>query len=404
MSELENKGAENLTEVQETAKEKKKREKAEAKEKKAQQKREAIMAGGTQKKKKKKIGWIIALVLVVVIVGYSVVTSVIAKNTPMQVNTIEVTMGSIEETMSTSGTVSSEQSKTYYAPVGATISEMKIALGDEVAEGQQLVSFDTTELENRKAKAALDASATANSYRSSQYQSNKNESEYNEATIGLDELKILAEQQEQYVQGLKYQLEDETQREREKLQDWLGKLNQELETQNNKLAEQSDSDARKGIQEIIQNLNNSIRETSNQLSDLSMSEDLRETQRIIDAEQKKLEDMKEEISKREGKESSSEAGIADPYSKQQQADTVPVSYTHLPYIGPEGRCLQKRGGMCISALFSSECCGYYSSRRYLHRIFYRGYSGREDHAGGAASCCLRFFHYRIPGRRSRFHP
>ena len=322
MSELENKGAENLTEVQETAKEKKKREKAEAKEKKAQQKREAIMAGGTQKKKKKKIGWIIALVLVVVIVGYSVVTSVIAKNTPMQVNTIEVTMGSIEETMSTSGTVSSEQSKTYYAPVGATISEMKIALGDEVAEGQQLVSFDTTELENRKAKAALDASATANSYRSSQYQSNKNESEYNEATIGLDELKILAEQQEQYVQGLKYQLEDETQREREKLQDWLGKLNQELETQNNKLAEQSDSDARKGIQEIIQNLNNSIRETSNQLSDLSMSEDLRETQRIIDAEQKKLEDMKEEISKREGKESSSEAGIADPYSKQQQADTV----------------------------------------------------------------------------------
>ena len=224
--------------------------------------------------------------------------------------------------MSTSGTVSSEQSKTYYAPVGATISEMKIALGDEVAEGQQLVSFDTTELENRKAKAALDASATANSYRSSQYQSNKNESEYNEATIGLDELKILAEQQEQYVQGLKYQLEDETQREREKLQDWLGKLNQELETQNNKLAEQSDSDARKGIQEIIQNLNNSIRETSNQLSDLSMSEDLRETQRIIDAEQKKLEDMKEEISKREGKESSSEAGIADPYSKQQQADTV----------------------------------------------------------------------------------
>ena len=110
MSELENKGAENLTEVQETAKEKKKREKAEAKEKKAQQKREAIMAGGTQKKKKKKIGWIIALVLVVVIVGYSVVTSVIAKNTPMQVNTIEVAVGSIEETMSTSGTVSSEQS------------------------------------------------------------------------------------------------------------------------------------------------------------------------------------------------------------------------------------------------------------------------------------------------------
>ena len=107
-------------------------------------------------KKKKKFGWIIALALVIVIVGYSVVTSVIAKNTPMQVNTVEATVGVIEETLSTSGTVSSEQSKTYYAPVGATISEMSIALGDEVAEGQQLVSFDTTDLEMKKTKAELD--------------------------------------------------------------------------------------------------------------------------------------------------------------------------------------------------------------------------------------------------------
>ena len=243
MSELENKDTGSL----ESAKDKKKREKAEAKEKKAQEKREAVMAGGTGKKKKKKFGWIIALALVIVIVGYSVVTSVIAKNTPMQVNTVEATVGVIEETLSTSGTVSSEQSKTYYAPVGATISQMSIALGDEVAEGQQLVSFDTTDLEMKKTKAELDASVTANSYKSSEYKSNKNQSEYNEATIGLPELKVLAEQQEQYVQGLKYQLEDEQQQKKQKLQDWLGKLNQELDTQSNKLEEQHDSETRKSI-------------------------------------------------------------------------------------------------------------------------------------------------------------
>ena len=315
MSELENKDTGSL----ESAKDKKKREKAEAKEKKAQEKREAVMAGGTGKKKKKKFGWIIALALVIVIVGYSVVTSVIAKNTPMQVNTVEATVGVIEETLSTSGTVSSEQSKTYYAHVGATISEMSIALGDEVAEGQQLVSFDTTDLEMKKTKAELDASVTANSYKSSEYKSNKNQSEYNEATIGLPELKVLAEQQEQYVQGLKYQLEDEQQQKKQKLQDWLGKLNQELDTQSNKLEEQHDSETRKSIQEIIQNLNNSIRETNNQISDLSMSDELKEKQRLIDAEQKKLDDMNEEINKREGKETSSEAGIADPYEKQQLA-------------------------------------------------------------------------------------
>ena len=73
---------------------------------------------------------------------------------------------------------------------------------------------------------------------------------------------------------------------------------------------------------MIRNLNESIRNTTNEISDLSMSEEMKEKQRLIDAEQKKLDDMKEEISRREGKESSSEAGIADPYAKQQQADAM----------------------------------------------------------------------------------
>ena len=277
-------------------------------------------AGG--RKRKKKIPLIVAAALVVVFGGYSVVNSVIAKNTPTQVNTITAAKGSVEETISTSGKVNSEQSRTYYAPVGAVITEMNVSLGDVVEEGQQLVTFDTSELESQKTKADLDASASANSYRSTQYQSDKNQSEYNEAVIGLDELKVLAAQQEQYVQGLKYNLEDNMQSKKEDLQNWLGKLNLELEIQNNKLSEPRSDESRERIQEVIQNLNESIRNTTNEINDLSMSDEMKEQQRIIDAEQKKLEDMNEEISRREGKESSSEGGIVDPYAKQQQADNM----------------------------------------------------------------------------------
>ena len=288
-------------------------------EKKKKKDRRAASGG---RKRKKKIPLIVAAALVIVFAGYSVVSSVIAKNTPMQVNTVTAARGNVEETISTSGKVNSEQSRTYYAPVGAVISEMNISLGDVVEEGQQLVTFDTSELESQKTKADLDASASANGYRSSQYQSDKNQSEYNEAVIGLDELKVLAEQQEQYVQGLKYNLEDSQQSKKEDLQEWLNKLNLELEIQNNKLSEPRSEESRERIQETIQNLNESIRRTSNEISDLSMSEEMKEQQRIIDAEQKKLDDMKEEISRREGKESSSEAGIVDPYAKQQQADNM----------------------------------------------------------------------------------
>ena len=107
--------------------------KASRREKKAERK------AGRRGKKKKRVGLVVALALVVVFVGYNVVSSVIAKNTPMQVNTVTASLGDVEETMSTSGTVSSEESKTYYAPVGAMIETMDISLGDEVEEGQQLV-------------------------------------------------------------------------------------------------------------------------------------------------------------------------------------------------------------------------------------------------------------------------
>ena len=284
------------------------------------EKRKNKAAGG--RKRKKKIPLIVAAALVVVFGGYSVVNSVIAKNTPTQVNTITAAKGSVEETISTSGKVNSEQSRTYYAPVGAGITEMNVSLGDVVEEGQQLVTFDTSDLEAQKTKAALDASASANGYRSTQYQSDKKQSEYNEAVIGLDELKVLAAGQEQYVQGLKYNLEDDIQNKKEDLQEWLNKLNLELEIQNNKLSEPRSEESRERIQETIQNLNESIRSTSNEINDLSMSDEMKEKQRIIDAEQKKLDDIKEEISRREGKESSSEAGIVDPYAKQQQADNM----------------------------------------------------------------------------------
>lgn len=296
--------------------------KGDKREMKAEKRRRKQEKNASGKGRKKKTGWIIALVLVVFFAGYSVVSSVIAKNTPTQVTTITASVGNVEETLSTSGTVNSEQSRTYYAPVGASIAQMPIQVGDEVQAGEQLVVFDTADLESQSAKAQLEASATANSYRSAQYQSDKNQSEYNEATIGLEELKTLAQQQEQYVQGLTYHLEDAQQKQKEQLQDWLGKLNMELEIQNNKLAQQHDEDTRERIEEIIQNLNNSIRETTNQISDLSMSEEMKARARQIDAEKKKLEDMNEEISRREGKESSSEAGIADPYAKQQQADNM----------------------------------------------------------------------------------
>ena len=51
-------------------------------------------------------------------------------------------------------------------------------------------------------------------------QSNENQNKYSDASIGLDELKQMKEDQEQYVQGLKYELEDDKNAKRKDLNEW----------------------------------------------------------------------------------------------------------------------------------------------------------------------------------------
>ena len=161
-----------------------------------------------------------------------------------------------------------------------------------------------------KTKADLDAEASEGSYQSALQQSNENQNKYSDASIGLDELKQMKEDQEQDVQGLKYELEDDKNAKRKDLNEWDKKLMQEQNYQNRKLSEQQayggDTES---ISEVIDNINSQRADVANQLSMLDSDEKILQKQRMIDAEQKKLEDMQEEIQKRESNKDSSETGI-----------------------------------------------------------------------------------------------
>ena len=74
------------------------------------------------------------------VIIFIVVKGQIQANQPMMAETTEVLTGDLEQTLSTSGTVESEQVKTYYSPVGATIRDVPVELGDAVTAGQLLVA------------------------------------------------------------------------------------------------------------------------------------------------------------------------------------------------------------------------------------------------------------------------
>lgn len=191
-------------------------------------------------------------------------------------------VGDVEETLSASGKVGSAETQTYYAPVGTIVQALHVKEGDAVHKGEVLVTFDTEDLELTKKKADLDAEASEGSYQSALQQSNENQNKYSDASIGLDELKQMKEDQEQYVQGLKYELEDDKNAKRKDLNEWDKKLMQEQNYQNRKLSEQQayggDTES---ISEVIDNINSQRADVANQLSMIDSDEKILQKQRWL---------------------------------------------------------------------------------------------------------------------------
>lgn len=121
-----------------------------------------------EKKPKKKLpAWAIFPVLGVVVAGAFGISALTGGGTNNNTGTVlevtEVTRGTVQEVYNSSGTIESENTKTYYSPVTAPIKECNAVVGQTVKAGDLLVSFDTTNLErdNEQAQLTLQSSLKA---------------------------------------------------------------------------------------------------------------------------------------------------------------------------------------------------------------------------------------------------
>ena len=89
-----------------------------------------------KKKKKRKKAPIIIAILVVVFIVFRMVSCSMASNTGAIVTTTTAFRGDIQESISTSGTVSSGEKKVIFAPVAGVLEQVHVAAGDAVKAGQ----------------------------------------------------------------------------------------------------------------------------------------------------------------------------------------------------------------------------------------------------------------------------
>ncbi len=119
--------------------------------------------GIVKPKKKFKKRWIV-LGLVVLIVAFVIFQNIQKSNAPMPVNVAQVMTGDIEEVVSISGNIVSDETKSYYADVSAPIDVLELHAGDRVEKGDVLYTYDAGELELAKKQAELNLEQANGNY------------------------------------------------------------------------------------------------------------------------------------------------------------------------------------------------------------------------------------------------
>ena len=158
-----------------------------------------------QKKKRKKriIGGVIAAALVLFIVSRVFAPAVLPT---VMVRSAEE--GTVEQTVDTSGTVKTEQQKTYFSPLAAKVEACKVQEGDAVEAGQVLLTYDAQDLENRKKEAALQNDEAYYGYKNTMDKNNKDASEYSRSSHDVEILEQQVENAKAEVRALKQYLTD----------------------------------------------------------------------------------------------------------------------------------------------------------------------------------------------------
>lgn len=160
-----------------------------------------------KKKKSKKKIIIGAAAVLVVAGGVTVAGQRNSKETQIpQVPVVTAEMGDVEEIVDATGTVGSEEEKTYYSPVNAELKTVSFSQGDVIKKGTKLIEFNTENLEKDNQKAELNLKSTKYDTKDTRNKSDKAEKKQKDAKKNVQELEKKIKDKKAYVASLKSQI------------------------------------------------------------------------------------------------------------------------------------------------------------------------------------------------------
>ncbi len=186
----------------ESKKGKNKKEKKE-KEKKEKEPRTKWKDLPTEVRKKKRKKYIL-IGVGVIILFFFIVSKISAANAKMPVTTVAATVGDVEATITTSGKVESDVTKTYYSQISGNIGSIPVKEGQAVKAGDVLLYFDEQSLEIASKDAQAAALTSEGNYNDTMNQNTKTQARLTEANVNLE---VLEQQITDYKAFIKQQEE-----------------------------------------------------------------------------------------------------------------------------------------------------------------------------------------------------
>lgn len=139
----------------------------------------------TRKKKRKKY---ILIGVAVLILFFIISSNISAANMKMPVTTVATMVGDVEATITTSGTVESDVTKTYYSEITGDIGTIPVKQGQAVKAGEVLLYFDEQSLTVAGKEAQAAALTSEGNYNDTMNQNAKTQARLTEANVNLEVL------------------------------------------------------------------------------------------------------------------------------------------------------------------------------------------------------------------------
>jgi HlyD family secretion protein len=268
-----------------------------------------------KKKNKKLVKRIIIGGVIVAIAALIFLPKMFAPEILPIVKTEKAYIGDIEQVLSTSGFVASEETKTYYSDVIARITEFNVEKGSNVHTGDVLVAYDTQALENQCKQQELQNKASKADYAQALADANENAAKYNNSTTDVGVLEQQVEDQQNHVEGIQMSLNDEA--------NYLTEIQTDLTEYQAKLEAATAADNTSKIEKYtskIKDIKKKIEKSNNYTTDLN--------NQLISA-QSELSLLQSNLSEQKSIKSTSEAGLLSGNEKTQKAATTEVTTLSL---------------------------------------------------------------------------